>query len=182
MLFPFPLRAIISRFCCAGLLLVGSSPVCLYADAWTQPQGHGQLILTSSFYATSHSFDAEGAVRSFGYGGVFKQFQVNPYLEYGLTSRTTLLVNAFAPYMKFSNQYSSQASAGFGNIETGIRRRLNSSESLTPISAQFTATFPTYSADRQPPPGNHQADIESKLMIGRGVRWLGRSAFWSLGA
>ncbi|HYL38599.1 MAG TPA: hypothetical protein VEV17_21965 [Bryobacteraceae bacterium] len=153
----------------------------LRADAWTQEQGHGQLILTSSLFETSWAFDGGGNAQRFDYGGAFRQFQLNPYLEYGLTSRTTLVVNTFVPFLKFSNQYGSQSSAGLGDVETGIRRRLNSSESPMPISVQFTVLFPTYPADRQPPPGNHQMDAESRLMIGRGARLLGHTAFWSLG-
>ena len=169
------------RCWCAALLLAGAVPANLRADAWTQEQGHGEFILTSSLFETSTSFDAAGNVRHFGYDGYFRQFQLNPYLEYGLTSRTTLVVNAFVPFLKFSNQYGAQTSAGLGDVETSIRRRLNSSESAMPISAQLTMLFLTYPADREPPPGNHQIDVESKLMIGRGTQWLGHSFFWSLG-
>jgi hypothetical protein len=126
-------------------------------------------------------FDQDGKAQRFDYDGSFRQFQLNPYLEYGLTSRTTLVVNALVPFLKFSNQYGSESSAGLGDVEVGLRRRLNSSESPMPVSFQFTLMFPAYPADREPPPGNHQVDAESRLMIGRGTKLGGHTAFWSLG-
>lgn len=168
--------------CSASLMLAALAPVCLQADAWTQEQGHGQFILTASLFETSNTFDENGNATRFDYQGTFRQFLLNPYLEYGLTNRTTLVVNAFVPFLAFSNQYGRQTSAGLGDVETSLRRRLNSSESPMPISAQLTILFPTYAATQQPAPGNHQVDVESKLMIGRSLRLAGHTGFGSLGA
>ena len=165
----------------AGLILAVSMTPQVRADAWTQEQGHGQIIFNTSFFETSREYDADGNVARFSYQGSFRQLQLNPYIEYGLTSRTTLVVNAFVPFLKFENQYGRQTSAGLGDVETAIRRRLNSTESRMPVSVQFTVLFPGYPADRQPPPGNHQVDLESKLMIGRGVHVGRHTAFWSMG-
>ena len=167
--------------CTAWLGLI-ALPLSLRADAWTQEQGHGQVILTTSYFDTSEAFDASGKAQHFDFAGAFRQVLVNPYLEYGLTSRTTLVVNAFVPFLTFSNQYGAQSSAGLGDVETGIRRRLNSLESPMPISVQLTVMFPTYPADRNPPPGNHQVDVESRFMLGRGIDLGGHHAFWSTGA
>lgn len=165
----------------AALVLAGLVPMSLRADAWTQEQGHGQFIVTSSIFETSRAFDQNGNVARFDYTGSFRQFLLNPYLEYGLTNRTTLVVNAFVPFLAFSNEYGRQSSAGLGDVETGIRRRFNSSESPMPVSAQLNILFPTYPADRQPAPGNHQVDVESKLMVGRSARFGGHTGFWSFG-
>jgi hypothetical protein len=173
-------RAVVKAFFACLVIAVAMAPQ-LRADAWTQEQGHGQIIFGASFFETAREYEADGNVARFSYQGSFRQFQLNPYIEYGLTSRTTLVVNAFAPFLKFENQYGSQTSAGMGDIETAVRHRLNSTESPMPVSVQFTVLFPTYPADRQPPPGNHQVDLESKLMIGRGVHIAKRTAFWSMG-
>ena len=173
-------RVLVKAFLVGLIATIAIAPH-VRADAWTQEEGHGQIIFTTSFFETSREFDPDGNVARFSYQGSFRQFQFNPYVEYGLTSRTTLVVNAFAPFLKFQNQYYRQTSAGLGDVETALRRRLNSTESPMPVSVQFTILFPTYPADRQPPPGNHQVDLESKLMIGRGVHIGKHSAFWSMG-
>jgi len=126
-------------------------------------------------------FDEAGNPMPFGYDGRFRQFNLNPYLEYGLTPRTTLVANANAPWLNFSNRFSTQSSAGLGDVEAGLKRRLNSVESPWAFSAQFTVLFPTYSANRSPSPGNHQLDLESRVMAGHGLTWAKRHAFYELG-
>lgn len=154
----------------------------LHADAWTEPAGQGQLIMNFTGTDIAHQFDASGKITSFGYGGKFQQLEANPYFEFGLNDRTTLVVNAFVPYLRFSNYYGSQNSFGLGDIETGIRRRLNSTESRTAISAQFTMKFPAYSVNRDPLPGNHQVDAEGRFLAGHGFEIGQRHSFLSFGA
>lgn len=161
------------------LLLAGAMfPNALHAGAWTQDAHHGQLITTFSLFQTSRAFDGAGSVRRFGDGGSFRQLTLNPYLEYGLTSRYTIVLNAQVPFLNYSNRYGAQSSAGFGDIEVAVRRRLNAPESLWILSGQLTVMFPSYSATRNPAPGNHQEDIETRFMIGRGATLLHRHAFW----
>jgi hypothetical protein len=38
--------------------------------------------------------------------------------------------------------------------------------------------FPAYSANRNPAPGNHQEDVEARILIGRGTTWSHRNFFW----
>jgi protein XagA len=158
--------------------LLGASVPQLHAGAWNQPPGHGQLIFTSSFFQTSDTFDASGSVTPFGDGGTFRQVLLNPYFEIGLSRHYTLVVNGNAPLLKFSNTYGSQSSAGLGDMEVGLKRRLNSNESQWAISAQLTTMFPAYSANRNPAPGNHQEDVEARILIGRGTTWSHRNFFW----
>jgi len=161
------------------VLLFRAHPV--RADAWTAPAGQGQLIVNVTGTDISHQFDGSGKVTSFGYGGRFQQLDVNPYFEYGWNGRTTVVVNAFIPALRFANYYGSQSSFGLGDVETGIRRRLNSTESGTAISAEFTLKFPAYSVNRNPLPGNHQVDAEGRFMAGHGFEIGRRHSFASLG-
>jgi len=160
----------------AGVVLACSAYV--HAGAWTQDAGHGQIIFTSSFLETSNEFDGSGTSRPFGYNGQFRQLAFNPYLEYGLSRRYTLVVNLNAPLLKYSNEYDVTSSAGLGDIEVGIRRRLNSPESAWAVSGQITTLFPAYSAARTPAPGNHQEDVEARLLVGRGTTWAQHHVFW----
>ena len=163
-------------FLIAGAVLACSAQV--RAGAWNQDAGHGQIIFTSSFLQTASGFDAAGVSERFGYNGQFRQLALNPYLEYGLTRRYTLVVNLNAPFLRYSNQYGASSSAGLGDIEVGIRRRLNSSESAWAVSGQITTQFPAYSATRNPAPGNHQEDVEARLLVGRGATWAQHHVFW----
>lgn len=149
-----------------------------HGGAWNQETGHGQFILTSSYYQTSHQFDAAGSKQPFASSGKFSQFTLNPYFEYGLTRRNTLVVNANVPFLTYSNVAGAATSAGIGDIEIGFRRRLNSIESRWAVSGQLTTMFPGYSAQRNPAPGNHQEDIEARFLIGRGTIFAHRNFFW----
>ena len=155
-------------------------PSPLRAGAWTQAAGHGQLIVNLSFTQIGHGFDGNGHIQPFGYGGQFRKLEINPYFEYGVTPRTTLLVNAFLPTQRFSSEWGSASSFGLGDVETGVRRRLNSADSRTAVSAQFTVQFPTYSTDRSPAPGNHQMDLSGGLLAGRGFDFGRRHGFFSV--
>ena len=80
--------------------------------------------------------------------------------------------------MRYANDFGSAGSSGLGDTEIGIRRRL-SGESRTVVSIQFAAQFPLYSAARTPPPGNHQIDLEPRVMVGRGGTLAARHVFVS---
>jgi hypothetical protein len=148
------------------------------AGAWTPEKGHGQIIFTSSFFQTGSFFGESGGTQQFGHGGKFRQITLNPYLEYGLSRRYSLIVNANAPLLKFSNTYGAQSSAGLGDTEIGIKRRLNSVESSWAVSGQVSVMFPAYSAQRNPAPGNHQEDVETRFLLGHGRSWSGHHVFW----
>jgi hypothetical protein len=149
----------------------------LYAGAWTSDAGHGQVIVTTSFFQTTENFDKSGAAQKFGNNGRFRQFMVESYLEYGLTRRATLIVKAPADFLDYSNDYGAQHSAGFGDLEIACRGRLNSPESSWAVSGQVTAAFPAYSERRNPAPGNHQEDLEGRLLVGHSLNRL-HHAFW----
>jgi len=164
------------------LAMVLASCPKLNAGAWTEEAGHGQIIFTCSYLQTPNEFDASGKIRPFGYRGHFRQVSLNPYFEFGLTRHYTLVLNLNAPLLKYSNQYGAESSAGLGDVEVGIRRRLNSTESHWIASGQLTAQFAAYPADRNPAPGNHQQDVEGRLLLGRGGIWGGHNAFFDIEA
>jgi hypothetical protein len=147
-----------------------------YAGAWTQDAGHGQIIVSASYFETSHVFSSNGQIEPFGYGGRFQQIQINPYLEYGLTSRNTLVVNFWAQHLHYADQYHDLNSIGMGDVEVALKRRLNSPDSPLVVSGQVLMLFPAYSATTTPAPGNHQEDFEGRALVGRRIPW--RNAYW----
>ncbi len=160
------------------MLVCVLSPPRLHAGAWTQNPGHGQIILTSSFFQTSQNFDASGAAQKFADQGRFRQFLVDSYLELGLTQRSTLVLHVPAPFLDYSNAYGPQHGAGLGDVEIGFKRRFNSVESSWALSGQLTVAAPAYSALRDPAPGNHQEDVEARFLMGHGSTLGQRHAFW----
>ena len=140
----------------AATLLLTAKPA--QPSAWDEQPGHGQLILTTAYLETSRSFDNHGNSHLFGYDGSFRQFAVSAYFDYGIRRRLDLVANVPFPFLRFSNAYGRQKSEGAGDIELGVKFRLNSLESPWAVSAQVTTKFPAYSATTNPAPGNHQKD------------------------
>jgi protein XagA len=160
-----------------GMLFLLGGTRC-HAGAWNQAPGHCQVIFTTSYFQTRKQFDSSGANEPFGYGGQFRQLSFNPYTECGLSRRYGIVLNFNAPLLRYGNQFAASNSAGLGDVEVGIKRRLNALESNWAISAQLTAMFPAYSATRNPAPGNHQEDVEVRFLVGRGSMWAHRRFFW----
>ncbi len=165
--------------CLAALFVWAVRPA--YAAAWTQHQGDGQIIFNFSFLETAHWFDSSGRRQAFPDRGRFRQIEVNPYVEYGVTPRTTLVWDTFLPWNRYANEFAASGSGGLGDMEFGVRRRLTG-ESATVVSVQFTGQFPLYAAARTPAPGNHQVDLEPRLNVGRGGTVGVRHVFVSGGA
>jgi hypothetical protein len=46
------------------------------------------------------------------------------------------------------------------------------------VSGQFTVAVPGYGATLDPAPGNHQEDVEGRLLVGRGAESQERHWFW----
>lgn len=140
----------------------------LHAGAWTQAAGHGQIILTSSLYRTSTTFDSKGNLQNFDYAGKYSQFINSAYIECGLSKRNSLTLNVPGEMLEFKNNYGKMQGAGIGDVEVAWKRRLNPLESKWVLSSQFLVMFPGYSATQNPAPGNHQEDLEARLLLGRG--------------
>ena len=173
------MRAIASLLL-AVLIVSLLGPTSLYAGAWTQDAGHGQIILTASFFQTSRNFDDRGGSTRFADNASFRQLMLNPFLEYGMSRRNTLVVNANVPFLRYASSQSKSRSAGLGDVEIGIKRRLNSLESKWALSGQLAVMFPAYPDTRLPAPGNHQEDIEGRMMAGRNATLLKHHAFWTV--
>jgi len=156
------------------------SPV--YSAAWTSAKGHGQILFNTSYFETTRSFDTGGRQQPFGYGGKFQKVEFNPYVEVGVTNRTSLLLNAFIPALRFQNQYGGFESSGTGDVEVGIRQRLTPVRMRTALSFQTMFLFPTYSQDRNPAPGNHVWDVEPRVQVGRSHSLEKRTVFWDVEA
>jgi hypothetical protein len=135
------MRAIASLLL-AVLIVSLLGPASLYAGAWTQDSGHGQIILTASFFQTSRNLDDRGFSTRFSDNASFRQLMLNPFLDYAMSRRNTLVVNANVPFLLYASSQRISRSAGLGDVEIGIKRRLNSLESKWALSGQLAVMFP----------------------------------------
>ena len=168
-----------SHSCFLAILLSlggGLAPRSVYAGAWTQDAQQGQIIMNTAYFSTAHVFSSNGQVQPFRLKGKFQQFQINPYFEYGLTSRNTLVVNFWAQHLQYADQFHNFNSIGVGDVEVALRRRFNSLKSPWVMSGQMLILFPAYSASTTPAPGNHQEDFEGRALLGRGNPW--HKSYW----
>ncbi|HKS76593.1 MAG TPA: hypothetical protein VJQ82_25490 [Terriglobales bacterium] len=153
-------------------------PTELLAGAWTSDAGHGQIIVTGSFFQTTRSFDKGGTTRPFENHGRFRQTALESYLEYGLSKRATVVLKVPAAFLDYCTDDGPLHSSGLGDVEIGGRGRFNSLESPWALSGQFTVAVPAYSAQRNPAPGNHQEDVEARFLLGRSLNRIHHHAFW----
>jgi protein XagA len=148
------------------------------AGAWGDDPAHGQLIMTTSLFRAWGQYGAKGQRSPFANAGRFQQFQFGDYLELGMSKRWTLVLNAPFSNLQYSDSFNQQESGGLGDLEIGVRRRFNRLRSPWAVSGQFTATVPGYKATVDPALGNHQEDVEGRLLVGRGTNWGERHWFW----
>jgi hypothetical protein len=138
------------------------------AAAWPEPQGHAQIIFSASWFQSTSQYGSKGQISPYAANGLFNQYQVMPYMDVGLTSKTSLSLNPSLSHLLYKDKFGHASGGGFGDIEFSIRHQLASFESGWLLSGQGTWKFPAYSVTRDPAPGNHQQDFEGRFLAGRG--------------
>lgn len=153
-------------------------PVQTYAGAWNDRPAHGELIMTTSLFRARDAYGINGTRAPFANSGRFQEIEFEDYLELGLSPRQTLVLDMPVAHLQYSDQSSRQNSGSLGDFEIGLRRALNGADSRWAVAAQFAVTAPCYKSDLNPAPGNHQQDLEGRMLVGRGGDWGERHWFW----
>lgn len=144
-----------------------------WAGAWVQPEGTTFVSVKTLVTTTDRFFDENSNVHQ--RGGWFTKYEVNPYLEYGLTERDTVSINVLA--QRLTDSATDSSTTGLADLELGWRRRLWKDDH-TVISAQLTAFIPTgYSLEDTPNLGYDRLGLEPALWVGRGFSLGGRSGY-----
>jgi len=146
------MRHIITTACALALAAL---PFRAFASAWTQNQGSGQAILTGTYYDTSSYWSNQGHKQS---EPTYSQYDLNPYIEYGLTSDITVGTNFFLlrDHQDGSTTGTSQTSWGLGDSEFFLRKRLWQGDGLV-FSAQPMVKLPS-PTDTMPKLGGSSPD------------------------
>lgn len=158
------------RFLCVFLFLIPSVSL---AGAWLQPEGKGQWIAQSSYYTNNEFFDANGARTN---QDRFTKYELQPYVEYGLTPLLTVGASAYLQQVSQSgeNNY------GIADPEIFSRSVLWKSDHEV-LSLQPLIKFKSRFADEGVPRGGSRStDIELSLLYGRSVHWLSNNDFIDL--
>ena len=152
------------------------------AGSWPESRGHAQIIYTVSWFQSAYGYGPKGEVSRYGSNGLFTQFQMMPYLDVGITDRTSLTLNPTLTHLSYHDKFNSNSSGGFGDVEISVRHELTKRESGWLLAGQGTWKFPGYSSSLNPAPGNHQNDFEGRFLVGRSGQCVGKRAFADLEA
>jgi hypothetical protein len=157
----FPAKAALTPFLC----LIASA---VYAGAWTRQAGSGLYIQNASYYFTNKFFDNSGNKKTFsGYG----KYELNPYLEYGLSDRLTIGSNIFLQRVsQTTNNINNQTNWGIGDSEFFSRLRLWQKNGFI-VSAEPMVKLPSLVREAAMPQiGNRNFDAAITLSGGYGYK------------
>ncbi|MEJ5299541.1 MAG: hypothetical protein WHS38_00960 [Thermodesulforhabdaceae bacterium] len=169
-------RKISIGFCMFLVIWVFSCNV--WAGAWLQPKGSFFFSTILYYYKTNHYFDSNGNERK--RGGTFTKVELNPYLEYGLTSTDTLVLNVFYDWLDDDQGIKSATNDGLTDLEAGWRHLLWT-DGTQVVSSQLMVVVPLgYDIEDNPRLGYGRYALEGLLQYGTSFRFLDRYGFIDL--
>lgn len=132
------------------------------AGAWLQPEGHGLLITQARYFTSDSFFDVNGQKQP---QQRYTKYEVQPYVEYGLTDWLTIGGSAFAQRVSQSGRQNS----GLADPEIFARSVLWQGERQV-ISLQPLIKFASYFRDNGTPRGGSSStDAELAVLYGRNL-------------
>lgn len=136
-----------------------------HAGAWTQGKGHGLLIGSASYYATSSYFDTDGSKRS---QPRFAKYELQPYGEYGVTDWLTVSGTAYLQRVAQSGR----DNYGLADPEFAARFRVYKDDHQV-VSLQPLVKFASSFAENAPPRGGSKStDVELSALYGRNLELI----------
>lgn len=155
---------------CAAFFAVAAQ-----AGAWTQEKGNAQVIVTGLYSSADRFYDTNGRSQS---QSTYRKFEINPYMEYGLTERITLGANLS---LQRASQ-GTQSNWGIGDSEFFARYRVAKINGFV-FSLQPLVKLPSpESSDERPALGGRHPDAEMGVSVGRGFELFGQQHFANLDA
>jgi len=141
-------------------LLALGLPMVAHAGAWIQPKGQGLAIAQTTFYTTSHYFDVDGQKQS---QLRFTKYELQPYLEYGLTDSITLGGSAYLDTVVQANE----EHRGITDPQFFLRGRVYHDDRQV-VSIEPLIKLPSHFSESTPPQGGSKStDLELSLRYGR---------------
>lgn len=157
---------IIPNILLAVFFLLASVPTAALGGAWTEEKGRGYNKLAFNYYHSDKNYDKAGNKADAPYNGGFRDANVSLYADYGITDELTVLLSAFYKSMRYMDDSLAGHTDAFGDPELALKYKLCQYKNLF-ASFQAGAKFPGLYDKRGPlPPGNHQIDLEPRLLLG----------------
>jgi len=131
-----------------------------YAGAWVQEKGNGLGILSLKWYESNRYWDKDRDLVDGGY----RKWELNPFLEYGLTGRTTVGMSLFIIDVNDDRR----SAPGLSDAEIFARYLLWKGRGGV-LSTQLLVKVPgPYESENIPYQGQDQYDLEWRLLYGTG--------------
>jgi hypothetical protein len=147
----------------AILFLLISVPA--FAGAWVQKQGHGEFIANATYFTTDEYYDRNGDSTS---QTRFDKFELQPYLEYGVTKSITLGGSLFLQRAVQGDKHNN----GIADPELFLRKQIYRDNknvvSLQPL-IKFASNF---NHEATPRGGSGSTDAEISLLYGRNLNLI----------
>lgn len=162
-----------SPACVLLTLMLLAVPAPLLAGAWTQEEGHGQVILQSSAAYSATEF---GPSYDLYASRPYDKVEVTLVFEYAATDWLTLIAAPQFLYVSFGEP-SPSSYTGPGYQDVGARMRLWRDEASV-VSAQVVGRFPgTGNSQSAAAVGYEDPELDLRLLYGLSFTMFGKAAF-----
>lgn len=160
-------RFLTNTLCTALLVALSASSV--FAGAWTREKGKLYDKLGFNVYYADKNFDPDGGKSDFPNGGTFRDYNLNNYIEYGLTDNLTLINSLVYKRIDKNETTVDMTTWGVGDIDVAARYKL-AEGNWGILSVQALLKIPSaYDKNDRLPLGNGQFDYEGKLLYGKSL-------------
>lgn len=154
--------------CLAAML-----PSLAWAGAWTEPQGQGIAIINATYYTTNRYFDTHGTLRA---QARFSKYELQPYLDYGLTPVITLGGSAYLDAVSQSGD----TNRGIADPELFVRGRVYADDRQV-VSLEPLVKFPSsFDHSATPQGGSKSRDVQLSLRYGRSMALISAGDYTDL--
>lgn len=137
-----------------------------FAGAWTSNKGEAYNKLGFNYYYTDKIYNGDGDSENFPLNGEYKDYNLQYYVEYGLTSDLTLISSFYYKYLEKEDDYMESTIWGFSDVDLGLKSKLMGGR-MGVLSAQGLIKIPGLYDENDPIPlGNGQYDFEIRLLYG----------------
>ena len=157
-----------------------SVPTPIFASAWLQPAGHGQIITTASYYRAETFYDENGFVVS---KDPYSKYELNPYLEYGLNEDWTIGANLLLDYASVTRTpFGASGNYFVAEGEFFARRQLYKDNTRV-FSLQPLVKLPSFYFDKShnTQSATGSGDVEIAAQYGQSFTLLGTKHFVDAG-
>jgi hypothetical protein len=171
------MRALHTQHFFLALLAIALYSGSVQAGAWTQYKGQGQFILNGYYYAADERFDNNGSLQPLS---KYSKYELNPYVEYGLTGSVTVGANLSLQAVAQKSSSGLLTNYGVGDSEFFAKGLLYDDSSFVVSATSLIKAPGLYSYNDQPKIGGTHPDVGAGLSAGYSFSLFGQNHFANL--